>query len=381
MIYFDNAATTFPKPLVVKNAVDTALTRYGANPGRGGHDLSVETAKQVFEVRSKIAGFFGAKDVEDVVFTQNCTYALNTVIKGLLRFGDHVIISDLEHNSVLRPVHTLATRGIITYSSACVSFDSNQTVASFRSLIRPNTRAIIVTHASNVFGTILPITQLAQLARQYGLYLIVDAAQTAGTEPIDMQKMGIDFLCAAGHKGLYGPSGTGFLITSYGKRLLPLAEGGTGSASFDYDQPDFMPDRFESGTLNTVGILGLGAGIDFVSSCGMERIARGELYITRCIYDELKGIKGVKLYTPAPQYGTSSAVLSFNIDGLSSEETTAKLNSAGFALRGGLHCAPDAHKKYGTIEGGTARLSIGAFNTVEQGAAFSEAVRRIAAAQ
>lgn len=180
MIYFDNAATTFPKPASVKDAVDTALMRYGANPGRSGHDLSAETAKQVFEVRSKAAEFFGAADVEDVVFTQNCTYAVNTVVKGLFKPGDHVIISDLEHNAVLRPVHALTVQGIITYTVAETFSDDEETVNAFRSCIRPNTRAIIVTHGSNVFGVKLPIARLAQLARQYGLYFAVDAAQTAG---------------------------------------------------------------------------------------------------------------------------------------------------------------------------------------------------------
>lgn len=248
MIYFDNAATTFPKPASVKDAVDTALMRYGANPGRSGHDLSAETAKQVFEVRSKAAEFFGAADVEDVVFTQNCTYAVNTVVKGLFKPGDHVIISDLEHNAVLRPIHALTVQGIITYTVAETFSDDEETVNAFRSCIRPNTRAIIVTHGSNVFGVKLPIARLAQLARQYGLYFAVDAAQTAGIEPIDVKGMQINFLCTAGHKGLYGPTGTGLLITSCGKRLRPLAEGGTGSVSYDYLQPNFMPDRFEAGT-------------------------------------------------------------------------------------------------------------------------------------
>lgn len=378
MIYFDNAATTFPKPASVKDAVDTALMRYGANPGRSGHDLSAETAKQVFEVRSKAAEFFGAADVEDVVFTQNCTYAVNTVVKGLFKPGDHVIISDLEHNAVLRPIHALTVQGIITYTVAETFSDDEETVNAFRSCIRPNTRAIIVTHGSNVFGVKLPIARLAQLARQYGLYFAVDAAQTAGIEPIDVKGMQIDFLCTAGHKGLYGPTGTGLLITSCGKRLRPLAEGGTGSVSYDYLQPDFMPDRFEAGTLNTVGILGMGAGIDFIRQSGMERIAGFESGVARCVYEELCGVKGVRLYTPAPQHGKNLPVFSFNIDGLGSEETTAKLNEMGFAVRGGLHCAPLAHKKFGTNHGGTVRLSVGAFNTPDEGRQFAQAVRKIA---
>lgn len=381
MIYFDNAATTFPKPMAVKNAVDEALLRYGANPGRSGHEMAAQTARRVYETREKAASFFGAGDVEQVVFTQNCTHALNIVIKGLFRPGDHVIISDLEHNSVLRPVYTLAAKGVITYSVAETFADDDKTVASFRNAIRPGTRAIIATHASNVFGLKLPAKRLGALARKYGIYYVMDAAQTAGTEQIDMKEMQIDFLCTAGHKGLYGPTGTGLLITPYGGKLAPLTEGGTGSVSFDYAQPDFMPDRLESGTLGTMGIIGLGAGIDFVSRCGIETIATREIQVLTAIYDMIQGCEGVKLYTRKPTRASQEAVLSFNIEGLSSEETTRRLNDEGFAVRGGLQCAPLAHKKFGTTQSGTTRISVGAFNTVEQGCALANAVCRIAASR
>lgn len=374
MIYFDNAATTFPKPMTVKTAVDSALTCYGANPGRSGHDLSLETSKKVFEVREKAAAFFQTKTPENVVFTQNCTYALNTVIKGLLSPGDHVVISDLEHNSVLRPIHTLASRGIITYSVASVFFEEDRTLHSFANAIRPNTKAVITTGASNVFGVKLPVRQLARLLRQYGVYYIVDAAQTAGMETIDLSTTPIDFLCTAGHKGLYGPPGTGLLITECGQKLRPLAEGGTGSSSADYGQPDFMPDHLEAGTINTAGILGLGAGIDFVNKCNVSEIAKQEMKNIRYIYEELRSMQGVELYTAPPTVESSVAVLSFNLSGLNSEETAARLNDKGFALRGGLHCAPLAHKKFGTIDRGTARLSLGAFNTPDQAEAFVAAV-------
>ena len=378
MIYFDNAATSFPKPLSVKNAVDAAIVRYGANPGRSGHDLAAETGKKVYEVRMKAAELFGAANEEQVIFTQNCTYALNTVMKGLVRPGDHVITSDMEHNSVMRPLHALESRGIITYSCAVTSCNDEETVEAFRRLIRDNTRVIVTTHASNVFGIKLPIEKLALLARQYGLYFVVDAAQTAGTEPIHIRNMGIDFLCTAGHKGLYGPAGTGLLITPYGNCLSPLVEGGTGSLSFDMTQPDFMPDRFESGTLNTVGIIGLGAGLDFLKRRGVTTIARHECTVARSVYDRISREKGVILYTPPPEYGVNLPVVSFNVEGLTSEETTARLNKAGFALRGGLHCAPSAHKKFGTDSIGTARISVGAFNTVEQARDLANAICKIA---
>lgn len=377
MIYFDNAATTFPKPLSVKNAVDTAFLYYGANPGRSGHDLAAQTGKKVYEVRVKVAEFFGAQNEEQVVFTQNCTYALNTVIKGLLRPGDHVITSDMEHNSVMRPLYSLQSKGI-SYSCAVTSYDDEKTVHAFRCLIRENTRAIIVMHGSNVFGIKLPIEKLAKLARQYGLYFIVDAAQTAGTEPIDVTNIGIDFLCTAGHKGLYGPTGTGLMITSCGKYLSPLVEGGTGSASKELAQPRFMPDCFESGTINTFGIIGLGAGLDFIKQRGMKNIARYESTVARCLYDHICNEKKVVLYTPRPEYGVNLPVLSFNIQGLTSEETTARLNKAGFALRGGLHCAPTAHKRFKTDHIGTARVSVGAFNTVEQAKKLAHSICKIA---
>lgn len=377
MIYFDNAATTFPKPMSVKSAVDKALLHYGANPGRSGHDLAAKTAEKVYDVRVKAAQFFGAQNEEQVVFTQNCTYALNTVIKGLLHQGDHVITSDMEHNSVMRPLHSLRSKGI-TYSCAQTSYDDEQTVSAFRSLIQVNTRAIIVMHGSNVFGMKLPIEKLAKLAKEFGLFFVVDAAQTAGTEPIHITDMGIDFLCTAGHKGLYGPTGTGLMITSCGDCLSPLVEGGTGSASKDLEQPKFMPDCFESGTINTMGVIGLGAGLDFIKKRGIEKIARYEITVARCLYDHIYHEDGVLLYTPAPEQGKNLPVVSFNIEGLTSEETTARLNQAGFALRGGLHCAPTAHKKFHTQDIGTARVSVGAFNTVEQANKLAYTICKIA---
>lgn len=378
MVYFDNAATSFPKPPAVQTAVLTALTRYGANPGRSGHDLSVQTARQVFEVREKAASFFGAENPEHVVFTQNCTYALNTVIQGLFQSGDHVVISDLEHNSVLRPIWALAQQRKISYTVAKVDLDEERTVASFQSAIQPNTKAILCTHGSNVFGIRLPAAKLAKLAKSYGLYFILDAAQTAGTEPIHMREMGIDFLCAPGHKGLYGPSGTGLLITACGQKLRPLVKGGTGSVSSELAQPEFLPDRLESGTLNTMGILGLGAGIDFVQRHGRETLARYEMSICRSLYQQLHSIEGVILYTPEPIYQKSLPLFSFNIEGLTSEETTQLLNQEGLAVRGGLHCAPDAHQKFHTFPNGAVRVSIGAFNTMEQAREFAYVVRKIA---
>lgn len=377
MIYFDNGATSFPKPKRVKAAVMEAFDHYGANPGRSGHKLSIATAVKVYECREAAMRLFGASAVEDVVFTSNCTHALNIVFKGALRRGDHVILSDLEHNSVLRPVHTLAQRGLVGYSVARVQEDEEHTVAEFERLIRPETKMIACTHGSNVMGIRLPIAKLGALAKAYDLLFLVDAAQTAGVVDIDMQRDGIDFLCTAGHKSLYGPSGTGLLITPLGTALHTLMEGGTGSMSAEYAQPRDMPDRLESGTVNTLGIIGLGAGISYIQEKGIETIYNHEMKLGSRIYNALSQMKHIKLYTTSFQKGKHLPVISFNIDDLNSEETTELLSEKGFALRGGLHCAPLAHKKMGTLDTGAARISIGAFNTTSQADQLIKAIERI----
>ena len=378
MIYFDNAATSFPKPKRVAQSVGGAFAQYGANPGRSGHQMSMQTAIKVYEAREELSLLFGLQSPEEVVFTQNCTHAVNVALKGLLRSGDHVIISDLEHNAVLRPVHTLAQRGLITYSMAETFPDTQKTVASFDALVRPNTRLIACTHASNVFGSVLPIEEIGRLCRDRDLLYMVDAAQSAGVLEINPRVCGIDFLCVAGHKGLYGPTGTGALITLLGSLLDTIIEGGTGSFSASFDQPREMPDRMESGTLNTMGILGLGAGVSFVREKTCKAIYTHEMKLAAELLSQLKALPQVVLYTPDFGYGTHVPVVSFNIKGKPSEETTAMLDGAGFALRGGLHCAPLAHRKMGTLETGTARISIGAFNTIEHVNMLCEAIEKSA---
>lgn len=377
MIYFDNAATTFPKPMRVARAVQNAMERYGANPGRSGHRLSMNTAAKVYECREAVAGLFGA-EVDQVVFTANCSHALNIAIKGCLRQGDHVIISDFEHNSVLRPVHALAQRGLITYSVAETAFDQAQTVAAFEALITERTRLIACTHASNAFGVRLPVEELCEMAHRNDILFLVDAAQSAGVLPIDMQRMNFDFLCTAGHKCLYGPSGTGLLITPFGEHLTTLMEGGTGSASALFDMPDMVPDRLECGTVNTAGILGLAAGISFVQEKGVQAMHRKEMRLLQEIDRQLRAVPRCVLYTPDCNDKNHVPVLSFNLQGMSSEELTDNLSEKGFALRGGLHCSPLAHQKMGTIELGTARISVGAMNTMQQGEQLCMAIRQIA---
>lgn len=373
MIYFDNAATTYPKPEAVREAMNEAFTRYGANPGRSGHRMSVETAECIYETRELAARMFGAPGPEDVIFTQNCTQALNQAIQGILQPGDHVIISDLEHNSVIRPLQALGMRGVISYDVADTGRTPQDCLAGFERMFRPNTRLVCCTQASNVFGIRLPVESLARLAHRHGAYMLVDAAQSAGVVEIDITASGIDFLCIAAHKGLYGPVACGMLITPLGERLAPLMQGGTGSLSLQLEQPAFLPDRLESGTLGTMGILGLRAGMELVQRQGIPNIYRHEMAITNRMWEGLARMERVLLYN-RPQM----PVFSFNLEGKTGEETAALLSEKGFALRGGYHCSPLAHQKMGTLEIGAARVSTGLFNTLQQAELFCEAVRSLA---
>ena len=377
MVYFDNGSSTFPKPISVINAVTEAFTQYGGNPGRSANAMCRRTAMKIHSTRENIASFFGVNNPLDVIFTSNCTHATNIALKGLLREGDHVIISDLEHNAILRPIHTLAKRGLIRYNVAEIFTDADRTVESYRRLLCPQTRLITCTHASNVFGIRAPIEEIGAFCKKHGILFLVDTAQTAGVLDINMPDAGIDFLCAAGHKGLYGPSGTGFLITPHSDILDTMIEGGTGSHSENYEQPREMPDYLESGTLNTVGIVGLDAGISFLREEGCRNIYKREMTVATKIYRTLLETEHVHLYTPDYAYGSYVPVISFNIEGLSGQESTAKLSEMGFALRGGLHCAPLAHKKMNTLETGTARISVGAFNTEEDAEQLCDAIKEL----
>ncbi len=376
MTYFDNAATTFPKPSTVICAMNQCMLHYAANPGRSGHNLSMRAAEEMYNVREAAADFFAAASVDQVIFTLNCTHGLNIVFKGVLSQGDHVIISDLEHNAVLRPIHGLAARGVITYDIAQTYPDDEETVASFRKLIKPQTRMIVATHASNVFGIQLPVTAIGQLAKEYNLLFVVDGAQTAGVLPIHMENMGISFLSVAGHKSLYGPMGTGLLILGEKQNCSPLMEGGTGSHSADFLQPDFLPDALESGTSNLPGAAGLGAGLHHVVKTGVDNIYAREMKIISLIYECLCECPKVELYV-RPVFGRTVPVLSFNLEGMTGEQTAAKLNQMGFALRGGLQCAPLAHRKFGTLERGTARISIGCYNTMEEAMCLCHAIKNV----
>ena len=376
MIYLDNAATTYPKPQSVIKAVDDALKK-SANPGRSGHTLSQSTAISVYEVREKLKDMFSAPAVENVVFTLNCTHAINYVLKGLIKSGDRIVTSSFEHNAVMRPLEKLKKQGVHIDIAESYPDDKEATVRSFSRLINTNTKLVICTAASNVIGLKMPIKEIGMMCKQFGISFCVDAAQLAGVCDINMKECNIDYLCIAAHKGLYAPMGTGVLITK-DNRLDTIIEGGTGTASIMLDQPDDLPEMLESGTINVPGIIGLGAGIDFVKSKGFDKIYNHEMGLVKRLYKQLKSTPGVKLYTPEPD-DNYAPVLSFNINGLNSVDSASKLNSLGFATRAGLQCAPFAHKRIGTIESGTVRICPSVFTSGQDIDKFAAAVRQISA--
>lgn len=378
MIYFDNGATTFPKPISVINAVNSTLRYYGANPGRSGHKMSIKASEIIYNCRSNAAKLFGIDNPENIIFTHNCTTALNIVIKGLLKKGDHAIISSLEHNAVVRPLEFLKSQGI-DYSVADYDKDEEKTIDNFRTAIKSNTKLVICTHASNVFGIKMPIERISALCKIYGIMFCLDAAQSAGVVDISLKNSCIDFLCTAGHKGLYGPMGTGVLVINNEKTPNGLIQGGTGSLSIDINQPEILPDKYESGTPNLPGIAGLNEGIKFVLKKKCDKIENYELHLSQKLYDGLNKINGVVLYTNRPSLKSNVPVISFNIDDFDSEEIALELNDKyNIAVRAGLHCAPLAHKSFKTENTGTVRTVVSVFTTEKQINYFIEAINKIA---
>ena len=362
MIYLDNGATSFPKPLSVRQNVDISLKKFSANPGRSGHSLSLRAAKEIFECRKRLKELFNVNSEEEIIFTENCTMALNTVIFGLLSEGDHVLISSMEHNSVTRPLESLKDKGV-TYSTFDYSYDDNETVDNVRNLIKPETKLVICTHASNVFGFRFPIERICALCHAYGILFCVDSAQSAGVFDIDVGTNQYDFVCMSGHKSLYGPMGTGVLILN-NRNLKPLLYGGTGTESVKKSLPEGLPEKFESGTQNMNGISGLKAGVDFVKNRGIKNIYNHEYKLAKRLFNGLANNRKVITYNKSFDYGKVAPVVSFNIDGVYSEDLVAKLNKYGIMTRGGLHCSPLAHTTMNTIENGTVRVVPGAFNTI-----------------
>jgi len=376
MIYFDNAATTWPKPEAVYKAVDQFMREQGANPGRSGHRMALAAGQIIVDARNLVASLFNIPEYFQVIFTLNTTEALNLGIKGLLKPGDHVITSSLEHNSVVRPLETLRNMGV-EVTKLDTSASRGLLPGQVEEAIKENTKLIILTHASNVTGVINPIQEIGKIARARGVLFMVDSAQTAGVFPIDVQAMCIDMLAFAGHKGLLGPQGVGGLWLRNGLQLTPLKEGGTGSHSESPLQPEKCPDRYESGTFNTPGIAGLAAGLQFLSQIGIEQIREKERMLTERLLSGLALIPGVIVY--GPPLGTERAsVISFNIEGMDPSEVSLIMDqSFEIATRPGLHCAPDAHRSIGTLPQGTVRLSLGFFNTVEEVDKCLEAITMI----
>ena len=369
MIYFDNAATTGHKPQSVINAMNYALKNLSANPGRSGHKLSQDASLIVYNAREKTAEFFGASGPENVVFTLNCTQSINYVLKGVLNSGDHIVVSDLEHNAVMRPIHAMG----IEYTKAEVSLcDDENTLENFKKSIRKNTKMIFCTAASNVIGRILPIKEIGNLCREKGILFAVDAAQGAGVIDINMKTMHIDYLCIAPHKGLYCPMGIGILIAEKEIKRT-IIEGGTGTESLKMIQPDLLPEMLESGTVNLPAIATISSGINFVKA-QQKNIFNYEKSLVIRFYNAAKARK-IIFYTN-PLYENYAPVLSFNVKDLPSDETAKRLNDMGFALRAGFHCAPTAHEKIGTLKYGTVRFSPSIFNKISEVDALINAFKK-----
>jgi len=380
IIYLDNAATSFPKPPQVVEAIVHFLTEIGANAGRSGHRLSIEAGRIVYETREALAELFNISDPLRIVFGHNVTEMINLVLTGFLRPGDHVVTSSMEHNSVMRPLRALEREGVEVSVVQC-SREGFLDPADLEKALRPNTRLIVLNHASNVTGTILPVKEAGWIARQRGIFLLVDAAQTAGAYPIDAEADGIDFLAFTGHKGLFGPTGTGGLYIGPRvplEELKPLKRGGTGSRSELEEQPDFLPDKYESGTQNAAGLAGLGAGVRFILERGVEEIRRHEMELTALLLEGLSSIERVKLYGPA-DLSMRVGIISFNIEGMEPSDVALALDvEFGIMCRPGLHCAPSAHRTIGTFPKGTVRFSVGFFNTKEDVEKAIEAVKKLA---
>lgn len=362
MIYLDNGATSFPKPPAVLASAEHAMKNYAGNPGRGAHKMSTTAAEKIWETRSKLASLFHIKNPANIVFTKNCTEGLNLAIKGILRPGDDVVISDMEHNSVYRPCIAMAEKGVRTLFAKA---DADGIVSPDAVLkeITPRTRLVCLQHASNVGGGINPIGEIGKALRERGILFLLDAAQTAGCKDIDADRDFIDFLAFPGHKGLLGPQGTGGLYVREGIEICPLLEGGTGSGSESPFMPDFLPDRLESGTLNLPGIAGLGAGVGFILRHDAEKIGAHERKLAMYFAEKAMHLPGVRVLGPK-EGKRRTGIVSLAIEGRDAGEIAEILNRKyGIAVRAGLHCAPLAAKKFGVLKTGSVRFSPGVFTS------------------
>lgn len=379
MIYLDNAATSFPKPESVYLGVDKAMRNFSGNPGRSGHKMSLSAGEAIEQTRRLILKLISAQKTQEIIFTKNTTESLNLALKGILRPGDHVITSTLEHNSVTRPLEELKHYGVQVTKIPC-SIEYGADINAVEKAIQSHTRLMVFNHVSNVTGTMNPIKQIGDLCRAREILFLVDAAQSIGIYPINVQEMCIDLLAFPGHKGLLGPQGTGGLYMRDGLDVLPLIQGGTGSHSEILLQPKASPNRYESGTLNTAGIYGLGQGVQYLLDKGVENIHREETLLANYLLEALNPIKEITVHGPRPSPQRSS-VVSITIDGIDTIDCAFMLDNVfDIATRAGLHCAPDAHTLIGTINsGGTLRISPNHFNTVQDIDSCVQAIKEIVA--
>ena len=374
--YFDNSATSNPKPKAVLEKVQEALISFNGNPGRSGYKKAVEIDRAIYNVRVKIAEFFNIKDPLKIAFTSNASESLNFAVKGAGLSDCHIISSVLEHNSVLRPLHYLRDEKNVSLSFVSPHKDSEDFLKEIKSLINEKTKAVVLNHISNVTGYIADIEAVGKLCKEKNLLFIVDASQSAGFLKIDVEKFNIDILCFTGHKSLFGIQGTGGIYVREGISLNPLLEGGTGSFSKLPRQPKRMPELLECGTLNTPGILSLGAGIDFINSVGLENIKNHEYALTKRFIDKISEIENITIYGYKDIF--RGAVVSLNIKNISSSDLSAVLDEEfNICTRSGFHCAPLAHKFYDTYETGMVRFSFGYFNTAEEIDYAAEALKEI----
>lgn len=375
MIYLDNGATTFPKPREVYTAVARAFHRCGGNPGRGSHEAARLAADCIYDARLAASELFSC-DVENVVLTYNATHALNLAIKGLATKGTHVLISDIEHNSVRRPVAALEkTHGITFGVFQTFGGDRERLLASLENVLTDNTSMVVSVHTSNICGITLPVSDIAKLCRRRGITYIVDASQSAGHLPIDFSALGADAVCMAGHKGLYGPAGTGLLLLRDGIEPETVIEGGSGIDSLEVGMPALLPERLEAGTLSAQLAAGLAAGIRWVSRVGVNGIRAHEGELSRILAEELTEMRGVTLYGYYPERDTSTVL--FDLNCVSPTSLAAQLDTYGICVRAGLHCAPLAHRTLGTPEDGAVRVSFGYFNKREHVKKLVDCLRRV----
>ena len=378
LIYLDNAATSFPKSLGVIEEMKRFMLYCGGNAGRGSHVLALEAAKTAYDCRNRLSEMFDAEGPERICFTLNTTYALNFAIKGLLKEGDHVLISDLEHNAVLRPIYKLSQQGKISYDVfPSMAGDTRRSAAricaGIMKLLRKETRMLICTGASNVCSVEMPLSEIGALCKKRGILFVVDGAQCAGHRQISMKKMCIDVLCLPAHKGLMGPQGCGIVIFGNDDTCDTLVEGGNGVASLDLDMGEFLPERHEAGTLPLPAIAGLGESLREIQNLGIEEISGHERMLFYRAREQLLNTNGVTVYCPE----SSGAVLLFNVAGHGSEEVAKALSDAGICVRGGYHCTMLGHKTLGTLEGGAVRASFGAFNTLSDVDMLCSTVRQL----